>query len=74
MEDIKDKIDETENVMKSISDFFGALFETHGHLTMELVNEIINNYIPIVDRQFKNVKIIVSLLMVTMDLHQEMVS
>ena len=46
MEDIKDKIDETENVMKSISDFFGALFETHGHLTMELVNEIINNYIP----------------------------
>ena len=46
MEDIKDKIDETENVMKSISDFFGALFETHGHLTLELVNEIINNYIP----------------------------
>ena len=46
MEDIKDKIDETENVMKSISDFFGALFETHGHLTMELVNLIINNYIP----------------------------
>ena len=46
MEDIKDKIDETENVMKSISDFFGALFETHGALTLELVNEIINNYIP----------------------------
>jgi len=46
MEDIEDKIDETENVMKSISDFFGALFETHGHLTLELVDEIIKNYIP----------------------------
>ena len=46
VEDIEDKIDETENVMKSISDFFGALFETHGHLTLELVDEIIKNYIP----------------------------
>ena len=46
MEDIKDKIDETENVMKSISDFFGSLFETHGYLTNELVDEIIKNYIP----------------------------
>ena len=46
MEDIEDKIDEIENVMKSISDFFGALFETHGHLTLELVDEIIKNYIP----------------------------
>ena len=46
VEGIEDKIDETENVMKSISDFFGALFETHGHLTLELVDEIIKNYIP----------------------------
>ena len=46
MEDIEDKIDESENVMKSISDFFGALFETHGYLTNELVDEIIKNYIP----------------------------
>ena len=46
MEQIEDKIEEVENVMTSISDFFGALFETHKELTLKLVNKIVTEYIP----------------------------
>jgi len=47
MEDIKDQISELENVLTSLSDFFGALFETHKDLTLELVDKIIKQYLPI---------------------------
>ena len=47
MEDIKDQIDELETVLTSLSDFFGALFETHKDLTLELVDKIIKDYLPI---------------------------
>lgn len=47
MEDIKDQISELEGVLTSLSDFFGALFETHKELTVELVDKIIKNYLPI---------------------------
>ena len=47
MEDIKDQISELESVLTSLSDFFGALFETHKKLTLELVEKIINQYLPI---------------------------
>ena len=46
MEDIKDQIDELETVLTSLSDFFGALFETHKNLTLELVDKIIKEHLP----------------------------
>ena len=36
-----------ESVLTSLSDFFGALFETHKSLTLELVEKIIKEYLPI---------------------------
>ena len=47
LEDIKDQISELESVLTSLSDFFGALFETHKNLTLELVDKIIKEYLPI---------------------------
>jgi hypothetical protein len=47
LEDIKDQISELESVLTSLSDFFGALFETHKNLTLELVEKIIKEYLPI---------------------------
>ena len=47
IEDIKDQISELESVLTSLSDFFGALFETHKNLTLELVDKIIKEYLPI---------------------------
>jgi hypothetical protein len=47
MEDIKDQISELESVLTSLSDFFGSLFETHKKLTLELVEKIIKQYLPI---------------------------
>jgi hypothetical protein len=47
IEDIKDQISELESVITSLSDFFGALFETHKNLTLELVDKIIKEYLPI---------------------------
>ena len=47
IEDIKDQISEIESVLTSLSDFFGALFETHKNLTLELVDKIIKEYLPI---------------------------
>ena len=47
VEDIKDQITELETVLTSFSDFFGALFETHKELTLELVDTIIKTYLPI---------------------------
>ena len=51
MEDIKGQISEIENVLTSLSDFFGAVFETHKNLTLELVDKIIKQYLP---NYFKN--------------------
>jgi hypothetical protein len=47
IEEIKDQISELESVLTSLSDFFGALFETHKNLTLELVEKIIKEYLPI---------------------------
>ena len=47
MEDIKDQIDELESVLTSLSDFFGALFESHKSLTLELVDKIIKQHLPL---------------------------
>ncbi len=47
MEDIKDQISELESVLTSLSDFFGSLFETHKKLTLELVEKLIKEYLPI---------------------------
>ena len=47
IEDIKDQISEIESVLTSLSDFFGALFETHKNLTLELVDKIIKDYLPL---------------------------
>ena len=47
IEEIKDQISELESVLTSLSDFFGALFETHKNLTLELVEKIIKDYLPI---------------------------
>ena len=47
IEDIKDQISEVESVLTSLSDFFGALFETHKELSLELVEKIIKEYLPI---------------------------
>jgi hypothetical protein len=47
MEGIKDQISELENVLTSLSDFFGSLFETHKKLTLVLVEKLIKEYLPI---------------------------
>ena len=78
IEDIEDKIDEVENVMTSISDFFGALFETHKQLTLELVDEIIKKYLPkfLLDTSSNFEKLLGLLLLGDMAefLHQELLS
>ena len=47
MEDIKDQISELESVLTSLSDFFGSLFETHKKLTLELVEKLLKEHLPI---------------------------
>ena len=78
IEDIEDKIDEVEEVMTSISDFFGALFETHKQLTLELVDEIIKKYLPkyLLDSSSNFEKLLGLLLLGDMAefLHQELLS
>ena len=78
IEDIEDKIDEVEEVMTSISDFFGALFETHKQLTLELVDEIIKKYLPkyLLDTSSNFEKLLGLLLLGDMAefLHQELLS
>ena len=46
VEEIKEQIDEVENVLTSLSEFFGTLFETHKNLTLEIVDKIIKEYLP----------------------------
>ena len=78
MEDINDKIDEVESVMTSISDFFGALFESHKQLTLELVDEIIKKYLPkyLLDTSSNFEKLLGLLLLGDMAefLHQELLN
>ena len=64
--------------MTSISDFFGALFETHKQLTLELVDEIIKKYLPkfLLDTSSNFEKLLGLLLLGDMAefLHQELLS
>ena len=46
IEDIKEQINEVENVLTSYSEFFGVLFDTHKQLTLEIVEKIIKEYLP----------------------------
>ena len=46
IEDIKDQIEELENVQSSFSDFFGTLFDTHKNLSLEIVEKLIKEYLP----------------------------
>ena len=46
LDDIKDQIDELEEVQTSFSDFFGTLFDTHKQLTLEIVEKITKEYLP----------------------------
>ena len=46
VEEIKDQIDEIENVLTSFSEFFGVLFDTHKQYTLEIVDKIIKEYLP----------------------------
>ena len=43
---LSEEIEEIENVLVSISELIGALFKTHKHLTIEIVNKITNNVLP----------------------------
>ena len=46
IDDIKDQIQELEEVQTSFSDFFGTLFKTHKELSLELVGKLFKSYIP----------------------------
>ena len=46
IDEIKDQIEEIEDIQTSFSDLFGNLFDTHKELTLEIVDKFINNYLP----------------------------
>ena len=46
VQEIKEQIDEIENVLTSFSEFFGVLFDTHKRYTLEIVNKIVTDYLP----------------------------
>lgn len=43
---IKNEIDNVEEVQTSISEFFGCLFKTHKQLSLEIVDKLIKEYLP----------------------------
>ena len=46
IDEIKDQIEEIEDIQTSFSELFGNLFDTHKELTLEIVDKFINNYLP----------------------------
>lgn len=46
LDDIKDKIEELEEVQTTFSEFFGTLFKTHKAQTMQLVEMLLKEYLP----------------------------
>ena len=46
LDDIKDQIEELEEVQTSFNDFFGTLFNTHKELTLEVVDKLLKEYLP----------------------------
>ena len=47
LEDIKDQIEELEEVSTAFNDFFGVLFDTHKELTLQIVEKILKDYLPV---------------------------
>jgi hypothetical protein len=46
IDDIKDQIEEIEEIQTAFSELFGSLFDTHKELTLETVDKFINYYLP----------------------------
>ena len=46
IDDIKDQIEEVEEVATAFNDFFGSLFNTHKELTLQVVEKLIKEYLP----------------------------
>ena len=46
IDEIKDQIEELEEIQTSISELFGSLFDTHKELTLEIVEKLLNIYLP----------------------------